>query len=94
MNLKNIKKRLAKLVDHTAQGDIICIIFPNDDSEWLVEWNDGKTASRRDCFPTKEKAVEFAESLKDFDVIDHRRKNNVVIIIDDWYNLYCNVDEL
>ncbi|HFI0747309.1 TPA: hypothetical protein ACGOYH_001532 [Streptococcus suis] len=94
MSLKQIKERLKKLTAHSGGRNIICIIFPNDDSEWLVEWNDGKTASRRDCFPTKEKAVEFAESLKDFDVIDHRRKNNVVIIIDDWYNLYCNVDEL
>ncbi|HFI2691607.1 TPA: hypothetical protein ACGO0Y_000666 [Streptococcus suis] len=74
MGLKHVKERLKKLAEHTEQGNIICIIFPNAAGEWLVEWNDGKTPRRRDSFPTKEKAVEFAESLKDFEVIDHRRK--------------------
>ncbi|HFI0790311.1 TPA: hypothetical protein ACGO62_000303 [Streptococcus suis] len=88
MSLKHVKERLKKLAEHTEQGDIICFVFPNTEDGWFVEWNDGKTVNKRDSFPTVEKALEFAESLKiqGDTVYRHRETNDVVTILDEWYN--------
>ncbi|HFI0126603.1 TPA: hypothetical protein ACGO9G_001185 [Streptococcus suis] len=88
MNLKNIKKRLAKLAEQAEEGDIICFVFPNAAGGWFVEWNDGKSQNKKDGFQSVDEALEFAESLnKVSDIFYHHRKtNDTVIIKDEWYN--------
>ncbi|MGT2799676.1 hypothetical protein [Streptococcus marmotae] len=86
MKPRALKKRLEKLVKHVGQDEVICFVFPNGKGAWYVEWNDSKTTSRRDNFPTVEKALEFAQSLdKVSDIFYHHRETkDVITIVDEW----------
>lgn len=85
---KSIKKRLERLAEHTAPGEVICFVFPNGRGAWFVEWNDGKNQNKKDGFQSVDEALEFAESLnKVSDIFYHHRKtNDTVIIKDEWHN--------